>query len=215
MNTSTPLLNSSFGAIDYLVIGGGSAGCALASRLSADPSVRVVLVEAGGDYLPDREPDRVRDIGMRAHFNPEFLWPGLLAQNMKPTRPGEAPFLAPFLQARVMGGGSAINGMHAQRGAPLATRTVLQTRGIPNVADLNAEYGEGVGAVPLNVRANARMSAAQAFLTAEVRQRPNLAILDRVEVVRLRAQGTAIVGADFKRICAQPAGARAISARRV
>jgi len=256
MNTSTPLLNSSFGAIDYLVIGGGSSGCALASRLSADPSVRVVSVEAGGDYLPDREPDRVRDIGMRAHFNPEFLWPGLLAQNMKPTRPGEAPFLAPFLQARVMGGGSAINGMHAQRGAPLdydewerfgvrgwswnevletfkqvetdrdfagslhgrsgpleieripesdwgplslATRAVLQTRGIPNVADLNAEYGEGVGAVPLNVRANARMSAAQAFLTAEVRQRPNLAILDRVEVVRLRAQGTAIVGADFKR----------------
>src|SRR3979490_77700 len=52
MNTSTPLLNSSFGAIDYLVIGGGSSGCALASRLSADPSVRVVLVGAGGGYLP-------------------------------------------------------------------------------------------------------------------------------------------------------------------
>jgi choline dehydrogenase-like flavoprotein len=33
---------------DYVVIGGGSAGCALAARLSEDPSVGVCLVEAGG-----------------------------------------------------------------------------------------------------------------------------------------------------------------------
>ena len=35
--------------VDYLVLGGGSAGCVLASRLSEDPATRVALIEAGGD----------------------------------------------------------------------------------------------------------------------------------------------------------------------
>ena len=106
---------------DYVIVGGGSAGCVLAGRLSARSANRVLLVEAGKDYPPDRLPDQLQDgFAGVAYNDPQFYWQNLRVI-MSP-RPGNLPDRrSPRLyhQGRVIGGGSSINGMMANRGSPL------------------------------------------------------------------------------------------------
>jgi len=98
---------------DYLIVGGGSAGCVLANRLSADPGVRVALVEAGADTLPGQVPAEILDsYPMPLFCGDRYIWPELKAKATA-TSP-----LKVYEQGRVMGGGSSINVQAANRGLP-------------------------------------------------------------------------------------------------
>ena len=101
---------------DYVIVGGGSAGAVLAHRLSADPATRVALLEAGPDTPPENVPAIILDSypGL-AYFDPRFHWQSLRVYNRSPELdPSAEP--SRFEQARVMGGGSSINGQFAVRG---------------------------------------------------------------------------------------------------
>jgi choline dehydrogenase len=99
---------------NFIIAGGGSAGCVLANRISANPSTRVLVLEAG---------------------RPDYAWDVLIHMPAALSLPIGNPFYdwqyssepEPFLQGRriyhargkVLGGSSSINGMIFQRGNPL------------------------------------------------------------------------------------------------
>lgn len=98
-----------FGTFDYVIVGAGTAGCLLANRLSADPSVRVALLEAGGDddYLWVHVP-----VGyLYCIGNPRTDWCFTTA-----SEPGLNGKAIRYPRGRVLGGCSSINGMIYMRG---------------------------------------------------------------------------------------------------
>ena len=255
---------------DYVIVGGGSAGCVMASRLSERSANRVLLVEAGTDYAPDNLPDQLQDgFAGVAYNDPRFIWKNLRV--IVPPRPGNAPDTRPdklYQQGRVMGGGSSINGMMANRGSPLdyedwvergatgwawddvlpffkkmesdrdfdgpfhgkdgpigvrrlfpdiwpgyttAIMEAAKAEGFDYIEDMNADFSDGYFPVPISNIDDKRVSANVAYLTMEVRARPNFEILDQAEVQRLNFDGTRLTGLTVKR----PDGERTIRANEV
>jgi choline dehydrogenase len=99
---------------DFVIVGGGSAGCALANRLSADPSSRVLVLEAG---RPDYAWDLYIHMPAALSFpigNRFYDWK--YESEPEPHMDGRRIYHA---RGKVLGGSSSINGMIFQRGNPL------------------------------------------------------------------------------------------------
>lgn len=220
---------------DVLVLGGGSAGCVLAARLSEDPARRVCLVEAGPDYGPFAGggwPADLLDGSLDATESHDWGYEGGLSSS----------------RARVLGGCSAHNGCGIVWPTPAdvdawgvgwsfaglrpfleRAQRVLRTRptrldrlertrqafyraavehGFPAVADLNAAHVlEGVGGAFVNAVGNVRWNTSFAYLDP-ARTRPNLTILPQALVDRVEFRGARAVGA---RVLAA-SGARVLAA---
>ncbi|WP_408587068.1 GMC family oxidoreductase [Novosphingobium sp.] len=96
---------------DYIIAGAGAAGCVLAHRLSADPAIRVCLIEAGPR---DTHPFIAMPKGLaKVMADPKHLWAHASTPEASTGGASET-----WVRGRVLGGSSSVNGMMYVRGQP-------------------------------------------------------------------------------------------------
>lgn len=106
-----PLQSDELNTFDYIVVGGGSTGCVVASRLSENPNLNVLLLEEGP-----------RDINPYIHIPGAYYktaqGPLLKRIPWEPMTEQGTTEIPTMVQARVLGGGSSVNAMIYIRGVP-------------------------------------------------------------------------------------------------
>ncbi|MCC6944433.1 MAG: GMC family oxidoreductase N-terminal domain-containing protein [Thermomicrobiales bacterium] len=242
---------------DVVIIGGGSAGCVLASRLSEDPGRTVALVEAGPDTPPNHTDQVIWDsYPIVAYFDPRHHWRELRVYHQPPPESGpDTRTRRRYEQARVMGGGSSINGMMANRGSPddydgwaaegatgwsweevlpffrklerdadckgamhgsdgplplrrvgldewpgfsRAAAQALEASGLPYTACQHEDFDPAWFPIVINNDGERRASTAAAYLTAQVRSRPNLVVFPDTQALRITFDGKRATGVDVR-----------------
>jgi len=122
-NSAAPFTEEAAPSHDVVIVGGGSAGAVLASRLSEDAYRRVLLIEAGPSYPPDAYPDAVRlqnIIGGDAAHDWGFV-----------SEPGWQDVSVAVPRGKVLGGCSAVNAGVAMR-APAGDFARWTRAGLPH-----------------------------------------------------------------------------------
>ena len=247
--TGESLGTSSCRTFDHVIVGGGTAGCVLAARLSERSNVTVLLIEAGVDTPPDAMPADIVDPYPLSYANPAYRW-RLTGHALTA---GNSPS-APLLHARVMGGGSSIMGMVMLRGLPadydrwdalgargwswtdvlpwfraletdldfdgplhgtsglteirrhdpggwppIARRAQVfgEAQGLCFIADMNGDFRDGYGPLPIAGTPERRSSSASAYLTRAVRARPNLHIRSNAVATGLLWEGGRVSGVEY------------------
>ena len=212
---------------DYVIVGAGSAGCVLAARLSEDPTVKVLLLEAGPR---DRKLEIRIPAAFSRLFDTELDWGFRTAPQA--ALDGRRVF---FPRGKVLGGSSSINAMMVLRGhhldqtawgdgwswedvEPAYRRTELAfprvehrdrnpltaafvdaaaAIGLERSADLNGPDNEGVGFVPVSQRRGRRFSVADGYLRP-ARRRPNLEVLTGVHADSVLVENRRAVGVAYR-----------------
>ncbi|XP_028163500.1 glucose dehydrogenase [FAD, quinone]-like [Ostrinia furnacalis] len=105
--------NITDGAIfDFIVVGAGSAGCVLANRLTEDPNVSVLLVEAGGDPAVESNVPALYTYGVRSHNDWNYTTPQCPQYKCHLNNVDNLP------RGKTLGGSSSINFLYYVRGDP-------------------------------------------------------------------------------------------------
>jgi choline dehydrogenase len=239
---------------DYVVVGGGTAGCVLAARLSEDGKSEVLLLEAGG---PDTDPRIHTPREFEELQGTEFDWaykldpknePGLLPSDIRP--------VIPWPRGKVLGGSGSINALVYMRGnrrdfdhwaeltgdkgwsfdsvlpyfkksernrragvgdlhgtdgpftvsdidgpnpVSLAFVRAAREAGFDETSDFNdREQTGGAGLLQVTIDQDGkRVTTSTAYLTPEVRKRPNLTVATHALARRVLLEGKRAVGVEF------------------